>query len=179
MPEYRDICGFPGYRVSECGAVQSSWRRGGVPVITGVWRDLSPSTTSKYGHQSVVLVSGGKKKSWGVHVLVAMAFKGACPDGMECRHLDGNPRNNHRDNLEWGTPLENAADRNRHGRTARGNAHRNAKLTDGDVAEVRRRVAAGESRKSVAAWFNVTRQCVYQLVRSKRRVPGLTLTGTA
>lgn len=50
-----------------------------------------------------------------VHRLVLEAFIGPCPSGMECRHLDGNPSNNRLENLLWGTPLENANDRRRHG----------------------------------------------------------------
>jgi len=33
--------------------------------------------------------------------LVLLAFVGPCPEGYECRHLDGDPANNHVDNLRW------------------------------------------------------------------------------
>jgi len=39
---------------------------------------------------------------------------------MECCHLDGDPENNHLENLRWDTPKANARDRDFHGRTARG-----------------------------------------------------------
>src|SRR5215471_18343405 len=35
---------------------------------------------------------------------------------MECRHLDSNPLNNKLENLVWGTPAENLADRRALGR---------------------------------------------------------------
>lgn len=47
--------------------------------------------------------------------LVLEAFVGPCPDGMECRHLDDNRRNNVIDNVMWGTREENMADRKRNG----------------------------------------------------------------
>jgi hypothetical protein len=53
---------------------------------------------------------------------------------MQCRHLDGNRSNNRLDNLAWGTPLENGADKARHG-TAKGERNGRAKLT---AAKVRR-----------------------------------------
>jgi hypothetical protein len=50
-----------------------------------------------------------------VHRLVLLAFVGPCPDGMECRHKDGDKRNNRLSNLMWVTPLENSADKYTHG----------------------------------------------------------------
>jgi len=47
--------------------------------------------------------------------LVATAFHGPCPDGQQCRHLNGDPADNRSDNLKWGTPSEQAHDKVRHG----------------------------------------------------------------
>lgn len=45
-----------------------------------------------------------------VHILVAEAFLGPRPGGMEeCRHLDGDKLNNRADNLRWGTRPGNAS----------------------------------------------------------------------
>ena len=47
-----------------------------------------------------------------VHSLVLLAFVGDRPDGMiHTRHLDDDPSNNVLANLRYGTPKENAADR--------------------------------------------------------------------
>lgn len=48
-------------------------------------------------------------------MLVGEAFLGPRPDGLETRHLDGNPANNSARNLRYGTKSENAQDRVRHG----------------------------------------------------------------
>ncbi len=52
-----------------------------------------------------------------VHHLVLLAFVGLpSEEQTEARHLDGNPSNNHRRNLKWGTHAENGEDARRHGR---------------------------------------------------------------
>lgn len=50
-----------------------------------------------------------------VHRLVARTFIGPCPPGLEVRHKDGDPTNNHVDNLEYGTRAQNMQDRVKHG----------------------------------------------------------------
>jgi HNH endonuclease len=46
-----------------------------------------------------------------------LAFEGACPEGLQVRHLDGDPKNNKFENLVYGTPKENMEDRDKvHGR---------------------------------------------------------------
>jgi hypothetical protein len=68
------------------------------------------------GHYPMVILSrDGERKARYVHHLVLEAFVSPCPDGMEARHLDGNPYNPDRDNLAWGTISENQFDQVRHG----------------------------------------------------------------
>lgn len=43
------------------------------------------------------------------------AFAGPCPEGLEVRHLDGDPANNRLTNLCYGTHSENVQDSLRHG----------------------------------------------------------------
>jgi hypothetical protein len=50
-----------------------------------------------------------------VHILVAAAFLGPRPDGMEVRHLDGVRTNPVLSNLIYGTPGENQLDSVQHG----------------------------------------------------------------
>lgn len=57
----------------------------------------------------------GKQKLLVIHSVVAAAFLGPRPEGMEVRHMDGNCQNNYATNLRYGTHAENMQDRLRHG----------------------------------------------------------------
>ena len=100
------------YEVSNTGKVWSIRKE----------KTLSPAKNTS-GHLYVRLHKGDKGKKKYIHRLVLEAFVGACPEGMETRHLDGNPANNRIDNLIWGTCSDNNFDIVRHGR------HRNARKT--------------------------------------------------
>jgi len=104
------VPGWEGlYEVSDLGLVWSNYK----------WQKrqghLLKTPVDNRNYQQVNLSGGGVKKHTHVHVLVAMAFHGPCPPGMECRHLDGNRSNNAASNLAWGTTSENNYDLVRHG----------------------------------------------------------------
>lgn len=73
------------------------------------------TTLGKHGYLSVTFRKNGEKIPYLIHRLVLETFIGPCPPGMECRHLDGNPRNNRLENLCWGTRSENQQDSVGHG----------------------------------------------------------------
>lgn len=105
------VGGYEGlYEVSDAGRVRSLPRggtRGG--VLRG---DLH-----RAGYPCVRLSKEGHKTHLTVHSLVAKAFLGQRPDGMECRHINGDPSDNRAENLAWGTSSENSHDMVLHGRT--------------------------------------------------------------
>lgn len=101
----RSIPSHPDYRVTAEGQVWST-KRGG--------RWLRPSTDRR-GYRRVTLSADGKVTTRTVHSLVAEAFIGPRPDGLEIRHLDGDPSNNAASNLAYGTHAENMQDKVRHG----------------------------------------------------------------
>jgi len=132
--EYRDIPSKPGYRVGSDGSVWSRWKRGGSPA--NEWRQLATTRITKGGHLRVTI---GKPRL--VHRLVLESFVGPCPEGMEARHLDGDPTNNSVSNLRWDTHKTNMGDMILHGRTNDrfpGEKSGCAKLTDENVREIRR-----------------------------------------
>ena len=109
----------PGYEVTREGIVYS---------VASNWRGLGKRrlnvTPNSDGYPSVRLQINGKRVRIGVHKLVALHHLPPKPSQRhELRHLDGNKDNPHADNLAWGTPKENAADRELHGRTSRGASH--------------------------------------------------------
>lgn len=108
------------YEVSDLGRVRSL-RRG---II------MKPSYSNTGGYPLLILSgSDGHPRGRYVHRLVLEAFAGLAPEGTECRHLDGDPRNCALGNLAWGTSNQNKHDQVRHGthpeasRTACHNGH--------------------------------------------------------
>ena len=89
--------------------------------------------------------------------------------GMEACHNDGNPSNNHKDNLRWDTKKANAQDAIKHGvkPVFLGEANGLSKLTSVDVTEIRRRCMSGERRKDVAAAFGVDLSNISYIVTGK------------
>jgi hypothetical protein len=80
---------------------------------------------------------------------------------MQTRHLDGNPRNNHLWNLCYGTPSENAADKEHHGRALIGEKSPRRKLHEAQVLAIRRRWGAGENAWAIAPSFGVSPYTVW------------------
>lgn len=106
---------------------------------------------------SVVRHSRRERHRLQAHRLILIAFRGPPPvPAAQCRHLDGCRTNNHPSNLAWGTAKDNASDAIRHGTLGKGMRSRRRKLGELDVAEIRRRMKAGEHTKKVARDFGVS-----------------------
>lgn len=86
---------------------------------------------------------------------------------MECCHDDGNPANNHLSNLKWGTKLDNADDKHRHGTMYRGEPHHYSKLTEAQVREIRRLYDAKVRLCTIAVQFGIDRQHVFNVGKRK------------
>ncbi len=157
---YGECPGRPGYRVGTDGTAWSCHRKPRKSSIRdGIWWRLSPATLKKTGRR-VITIHG---KNVYVHKLVLEAFVGPCPPGMQCCHGDGNPANNTLTNLRWGTPKSNQADRDRHGRTTRGEHHWAATITEPIVRAVK------EAAVHNTGWGRYNRLAV-QFGISKRQV---------
>jgi hypothetical protein len=151
--EWRAIPGYEGrYEISEEGDVRAIYAtKCGHPI----GRIRAPRENAR-GYSSMTLLSEDRTpRQFTLHHLVLLAFVGPRPDGMVTRHLDGNPRNNSVGNLAWGTPVENMADRAAHGHTTHGEEHWSAKLTEGEVALIRTRLARGDRQIDIAADFGI------------------------
>ena len=72
-------------------------------------------TPLSHGYPCVNLRLDGETVLVRVHQLLARAFIGPVPDGMEVRHNDGNPGNCRLDNLCYGTRAQNIEDAKRQG----------------------------------------------------------------
>ena len=125
--EYRDIPGFPGYRVGNDGSVWSCRPQNGIGPLTTKWIRLKPKHTKK-GHCLVSLHGHERQQYRYVHRLVLEAFIGPAPNGcVSCHFPDRNPDNNALANLRWDTQEANEADKIVHGTSNRGRKHTRAK----------------------------------------------------
>lgn len=124
------------------------------------------------GYYLVNMWQDRKLRVRSVHSLVAEAFIGPRPyEGAEVRHLDGNPSNNTSTNLFYGTAKENAADRELHGRTKRGQRNGNSKLPDDEVDFIRIGYAANLfDQRQLAALFRISQAQVNNILLKKQRV---------
>lgn len=159
--EFMPIPSAPGYFATNSGEIVSlsGWRGREIKTVTQVL-----SGGKRY--PAVRVMIDGKRVTKNVHALVAEAFYGPRPSALQVRHLDGNPMNNAVENLRYGTAKENCADREAHGRQARGaSAVSAAKLTPEDVTAIRDRFARGETHHDLAKEFGVTPNHIHSIAR--------------
>lgn len=115
--EWRAVPGFEGfYEASTEGRVRSLDRSGAGKGNSQRGRVLKPGVLKGSGRLQVVLCKDGLKKQMKVHQVVALAFHGPCPEGMEVRHWpDRDVTNNRPENLCYGTSSDNQKDSIAHG----------------------------------------------------------------
>ena len=159
------VQGFPAYRVSADGFVESRWRTGNFYSgfrLPDIWKRLRHNERSD-GYHGVNLRDGvGRSRRTYVHILVAEAFIGPKPFAKACvRHLDGNPANNKSSNLMWGTYLENEEDKKLHGTWE---SRFVGKLSFEQRRQIIIQATAGKSHRSLAEKYGVSRPAVTRLV---------------
>lgn len=164
---FRQIPGFPRYCMSEDGTILSICKNG--PGADLPWSEAKRLNCwiGPDGYLRISLRQDNRKRQFLVHVLLLTMFVGPRPEGMECRHLDGNPASNDLSNLTWGTSAENERDKIRHGKSNRGDRNGGAKLTVADVLEIRERSASGEPHRAIAADFHVQYNCALNIAKHR------------
>lgn len=172
MEEWRDIAEHEGsYQVSSLGRVRSLDRvvrtSGHAPVRKQQGKMLSAADNGK-GYSHIGLSKNGKTKTYRVCRLVATAFHGPCPEGMECSHLDGTRDNDTPENLQWVTPSENMSHTLIHGTDMRGTNHPSSKLTETDVVEIRHRYANGEMPCEIYKDYPVSKSTISSVTLGER-----------
>lgn len=137
-----------------------------------------------------ILLKNGKRKRQMVHRIVARVFLGEPKTTDECRHLDGNCRNNSAENLSWGSRSDNMLDSVKHGthisiakpwRLARGDRHWCAKhpelirrgessssvLTEQHVVVIREMAKLGISCSAISRAISAPRGAVSCVLQGK------------
>lgn len=162
--QWKSIVGYESfYVISESGIVQSkrSWR--------GKYREMGQRPDAK-GYLRVGLTDEtGHQRARRVHILVAEAFIGPRPEGLQLNHKDGNKINNHWSNLEYVTASENSTHAVKMGlrHSPCGSAHKRSKLTEEQVLEIRRRYSSGGDSAGLAKEFGIDKSNVWLIVTRK------------
>ena len=170
IEEWRPIPGCEGYEASSLGRVRSidrivTTRRGVRKRLRG--RILSPAAHSKEWPYPYVGVDGKGRANRGVHVLVALAFHGPKPEGHYVCHKNGNPADCRAENLYYGTPVQNQADRIVHGTRLAGEESPQAKLTSWRVGLIRLMRLAGTRQIDIAKRFGISQSQVSNIENRK------------
>jgi len=162
----KQVPGFPGYFAGTDASVWSKltqvgrhWKKGQKTLrnIGPGWKRLKAVPYRKGSDRLVVrLYRDGVGYLRKLHHVILETFAGPCPPEMQARHLDDDPSNNNLDNLAWGTPKQNAADRDRNGKTARGERNGYSKLTEQQVRKIRKLILLGQTCRSIAIRFGVS-----------------------
>lgn len=150
---WQAIPSWPAYEVTRDGSIRNAKTQRSIrlrPALSGHLYFYPARARKCYAHRAVL-----------------EAFTGPCPEGMEARHLDGNPAHNSIDNLAWGTRQENSDDKSRHGTKPIGERCGSAKLADVDVVEIRRRLNK-ESSRVLAAEYGVSHTTILAAGRGRR-----------
>ena len=166
---YKDIPGFPGYRIGSDGSVWSKRSRKMSGRLNSDWHRLT-LTTRKSGYITACFRAGSKNHVRYIHHLVLESFVGPRPDGMECCHGPDGASDNRLENLRWGTPEENDQDKLLHGRLLRGDRHPNTKISDREVDVIRFLADEGVPRILLAAALGVSRARIGDLASGRSRI---------
>jgi hypothetical protein len=164
--EYRPITGFPGYRIGSDGTVWSCLQRrrlgpsgGSTTEISDTWHKLRPSYSNIYPQVNL------RKVTRRIHCLVAEAFIGPRPNGLQVCHNNSNKRDCRASNLRYDTPSGNEQDKRENGTYQLGEKNPFAKLTVDLVREIRQRVSVGERIVSVCRSLNLPTSTVHNVVK--------------
>lgn len=168
--DWREIPDTDGkYQASSLGNIRSvertveySGSRSHSRLVPG--KTLRPSVYR--GYPFVGLIMKGVRRTRTTATLVAAAFLGPRPEGMEVCHNDGQRGNSRADNLRYGTRLENEADKEIHGTRLKGERCPASILNEDQVREIRRR-AVSEPHASIASDLGIKAATIQQIVNGK------------
>jgi hypothetical protein len=171
---WKDIPGYVGlYQASNLGRIRRNSRELKDNIgrrYRAIFR-LMRCTTTRQGYLQLGLCRSGRQKSYLVHRLVLMAFYGDNPPEIQCNHIDGVKTNNHVNNLEWATRLENMTHAYQTGLVAKkGEMNHNAVLNWKKVGQIRKALKKGAKPKELSEIFGVVPGHIWAIGKNIRWV---------
>jgi len=181
---WKPIIDFPTYEVSNFGNVRSlskEWTRINpyfkktFQYIKTKPRLLKPYVRYIYNkprYASVNLRKNGKTHLVRIHRLVLLAFKGIPEKNQVSCHNDGNPCNNHVDNLRWDSQTNNLLDMDKHGTRPSypihyGEKHHKTTLTEKEVRNIRQKNYYKGMFAELSKKYNVSKNCISSIYNKK------------
>lgn len=167
--KWKAIPGFSGYEISNQGQVRSYWKQ---TAFASSWEigdrpsrilKTVPSGSRKE-YRAIILCRNGQQFRRRIARLVALAFLGPCPEGLEVCHNDGNPQNDRLNNLRYDTHKSNMEDASRQTKWPNGEAHASSQHTNEFAKQLRKDFASGISTSDLARKYNLLRQQVSGIV---------------
>lgn len=156
--DWKPVPSYPEIEASAAGGVK--WKESGETIKTG--------ESKGYVH---CFVSSDPIVTRRAHRLVAEAFHGPCPEGLEVDHVNGVKTDNRASNLEYVTHEENmrrARERGLIGPSLRGEDVNTAILTEEDVTELLNRFVREEyTVDELALVYGVGRHAIFTILDGK------------
>lgn len=165
--EWRPVPGFDNYEANTYGFIRNRHTR----------RRIRGYDTGDAVHVHLYRGKGKTNLTCNLGSVILMAWVGPRPGpGYDCSHLNGDHRNNRLSNLAWETRRRNMERRSEHGRTAWGEKHGNARLTEDDVTEIRARLAAGATNVQLGREYDVSAGTISHIRTGRSWRPGSRVT---
>ena len=141
-------------RVQTTGLPKACWEWTGARLVSGYGVIQLPGIPSKFlAHR--------------ISMALFLDLKLAALNGLEVCHECDNPRCVRPDHLFIGTHADNMRDGASKRRWPHGTRHHNSKLTEDQVRQIRRRVAAGESQATMCREFGLTSNAVHAVIHRR------------
>ena len=164
--EWREVAGYEGaYEVSNLGRVRSlpGGQRHGIVLKPG---------HSGRGYLSVSLCIAGVPRTFYIHHLVARAFIGPRPEGLDVCHSDGDFLDNRPQNLRYDTANGNMRDsiaQGTHRSTQRTHCDHDHELTEANTYRLTTRSSDGgtKTRSRCRICLTLTNAKTYQRSRAR------------
>lgn len=157
------------HKVNSLGELFSKIEQSSTKGIYGIqtkigkkWKKLNPVKTKKGYLQCNI-----HGRIIRMNRLIAFNFIPNPEAFPEVQHKNGISVDNKIENLKWGNQKENANDRGKHGHTAHGSKHSNAKLNEKKVISILQLRTQGRTLMSLAKKFNVSKKLILLICQKK------------
>jgi hypothetical protein len=162
-----DIPDFPGYKAGADGHIYSFKVRERIDY-NRIPKRLSAHSGGTSAYLQVSLRRSGRTFIRTVHSLVCTAFHGERPIGLTASHINGNYLDNRPTNICWEPLKLNHRRKIEHGTDDRGIKNSRALFNAEDLYNIRQRLAAGETARSIATSFNCNERAIGKIKRGER-----------